>query len=416
VAVPVHGPLLRRPASERTAANKAMAMSYAAHAALSDQFPSQKDAFDRHLAELGYGPASAAATAAASSAQGIANSATASMLEFCHSDGANQLGNLSASGVPYSDYTGYTPQNAPMAVAQPSTLGSIAAPGHWQPLTFADAAGVLKTPGYIAACWQNVKGFALTSSDQFRPPAPVAFGTKAYLDQVESIIDVQAGLSERQKVIAEYWADGPNSELPPGHWCLFAQYISSRDRHRDDQDVKLFFALANAMFDAGIAAWDAKRAYDSERPITAVRYVMNGKTMRGYGPKGAPGGLQTISGESWMPYQAPTFPTPPFPEHVSGHSTFSAAAAEVLKEFTGSDTFGASYTKAAASMVFEPTLPTQPITLMWATFSDAAAEAGLSRIYGGIHFEQANTDGMALGRKVGAQVFARARDYWQGRG
>ena len=414
LALPVHGAVPRRPASEHSALNKAMAMSYAAHAALADQFPTQKDVFDRYLATLGFGPASA--SAGITTPQGVANLSAVAMLDACHRDGANQLGNLTASGVPYADYTGYAPLNAPMQAAQPSAPGSIAAPGHWQPLAFFDAGGVLKTPGFLAACWEGVKPFALASADQFRPPAPAAPGSPAYLAQAQRVIDVQAALSERQKVIAEYWADGPSSELPPGHWCLFAQYVSVRDRHTDDQDVKMFFALANAVSDAGIAAWDAKRAYDSERPITAIRYLMSGQTMRGYGPLGAAGGLQTIQGESWMPYQPPTFPTPPFPEHVSGHSTFSAAAAEVLKLFTGSDALGASYTKPAASMAFEPTLPSTPVTLGWTTFSDAANEAGISRIYGGIHFDQANTDGLALGRKVGAQVFARARDHWQGRG
>jgi hypothetical protein len=415
VALPVQGAILRRPASEHSVANKAMAMSYAAHAALSDQFPSEQAAFDSYLATLGLGPASTSASAGSASPQGVAKLAAAAMLDACHRDGSNQLGTLTASGVPYADYTGYAALNAPMLVAQPSAPGSIAAPGHWQPLAFIDGGGVLRTPGFLAACWEGVKPFALASADQFRPPAPAAFGSPEYVAQAQRVIDVQVGLSERQKVIAEYWADGPNSELPPGHWCLFAQYVSARDRHTDDQDVKMFFALANAVFDAGIAAWDAKRAYDSTRPITAIRYLMNGKTMHGYGPLGAPGGLQTIAGESWMPYQSPTFPTPPFPEHVSGHSTFSAAAAEVLRLFTGSDTFGASYTKAAASMAFEPALPSEPVTLAWPTFSAAADEAGISRIYGGIHFDQANTDGQALGRKVGTQVFARARDYWQGR-
>jgi hypothetical protein len=177
--------------------------------------------------------------------------------------------------------------------------------------------------------------------------------------------------------------------------------VSARDGHGDDQDVKLFFALANALFDAGIAAWDAKRAYDSQRPITAIRYLMRGKRMSGYGPQGPSGGLRTISGEAWVPYQPMTFPTPPFPEYVSGHSTFSAAAAEVLRLFTGSDGFGASYTKPALSLLVEPGLPTQDMALAWPTF-------------GGIHFDDANLAGLEMGRKVGARAFELARAYWKG--
>jgi hypothetical protein len=110
-----------------------------------------------------------------------------------------------------------------------------------------------------------------------------------------------------------------------------------------------------------------------------------------------------------------TFPTPPFPEHVSGHSAFSAAAAQVLRSFTGSDAFGATYTKHARSMVLEAGAPQTDVVLQWPTFSAAAEQAGISRIYGGIHFDSGNTAGQALGRQVGAQAFARAQALWLGK-
>jgi hypothetical protein len=348
------------------------------------------------------------------SPQGVAAQLTAALLAECHQDGANQLGERTAGGAPYADYTGYAPLNQPMLVTEPSPAGLIAAPGRWQPLSYIDTGGTLRTPAFVGACWDRVRPFALAAASQFRPGAPAAAGTPEYARQAQRLVDVQAALTERQKVIAEYWADGPRSELPPGHWCLFGQYVSARDGHSDDQDVKLFFALANALSDAGIAAWDAKRTYDSARPITAIRYLMRGRTVPGYGAQAATMGLQTIAGEAWMPYQLSSSPTPPFPEHVSGHSSFSAAAAEVLRQFTGSDFFGASYTRPAASMAVEPMLPARTVTLAWRTFSEAAAEAGISRIYGGIHFDRANVDGLALGRQVGAAVFARARAHWEG--
>lgn len=406
-----HGPKMRRPESERVADNKAMAMSHAAYRVLVDQFPTQKALFDAYMASLGYDPASQTDLA---SPQGIGQVQANAMLDYCHQDGSNQLGNLTPGGVPYADYTGYVPKNPPLAVAAPTPLAAMPAPGNWQPLTYTDASGATVTPVYLAACWDRVTPFALASADQFRPGPPAAAGTPEYAAQAQHIIDVQAALTERQKVIAEYWADGPKSELPPGHWCLLAQFVSTRDGHTDDDDVLMFFALANALSDAAIAAWDAKRAYDSERPITAIRYLMQGKTITGYGAPGVAAGLRQIAGETWIPYQPGTFPTPPFPEHVSGHSTFSAAAAEVLQRFTGSDVFGNSYTKPAHSMILEPGLPSSDVTLSWATFSDAADEAGQSRIYGGIHFDNANVAGKDLGRKVGALVFEKAQRYWTG--
>jgi vanadium-dependent haloperoxidase-like protein len=119
--------------------------------------------------------------------------------------------------------------------------------------------------------------------------------------------------------------DGPNSEQPPGHWALFAQFVSARDHHTIDDDVKMFFVLSNAIFDAGIAAWDAKRTYDSVRPVTAIPLLFRGTTIRTWGGPGK--GTVEMDGSQWIPYQAVTFPTPPFPDYVSGHSTYSAAAA-----------------------------------------------------------------------------------------
>lgn len=407
-----HGPPVRRPDSEQLAINKAMAMSHAAYRVLIDQFPTQKPLFDNYMASLGYDPSATSSDLATPG--GIGQALAAAMLDYCHKDGSNQLGNLTPGGVPYADYTGYVARNPALLVSQPTPLSGMPAPGYWQPLTYADASGAVVTPGYLAACWDHMTPFALASAGQYRPGPPAAFGTPEYAAQAQHVVDVQAALTERQKVTAEYWADGPKSETPPGHWCVLAQFVSDRDHHTDDQDVLLFFALSNALSDGAIAAWDAKRAYDSERPITAVRYLMQGKTITGYGTPGVAAGLRQIPGETWVPYQPNTFPTPPFPEHVSGHSTFSAAAAEVLQRFTDSDVFGAAYTKAARSMAIEPSLPSADVMLSWATFSDAADEAGLSRIYGGIHFDNANTAGKDLGRKVGALVFDKAQRYWTG--
>jgi hypothetical protein len=122
-----------------------------------------------------------------------------------------------------------------------------------------------------------------------------------------------------------------------------------------------------------------------------------------------------IDGAHWQPYQPLTVVTPPFPEYCSGHSTFSAAGAEILQRFTGSDAFGASQTTPAGASRVEPeATPATDVTLAWATFSAAAAEAGLSRRYGGIHFEQGDLAGRALGRHVGAVVWDKAQAYITG--
>jgi hypothetical protein len=395
------GASLRRPAVERTDANKSRAVSYAAYRALTDLFPSVQEKLDQMMGQLGYsvGDVSTDPT----TASGIGNVAAAAVIAFRHHDGSNQLGDLAAGA--YSDYTGYQAVNTPSQVNDPN---------HWQPLTVQDPQGATATQKFIAPQWGNVTPFALTSGAQFRPAAvPNLYPSAGYADQAQEIMDFSANLTDEQKVIVEYWADGPSSELPPGHWALFAQRVSGRDGYGIDDDVKMFFALSNAMLDASIAVWDCKRVFDYVRPITAIRFLMAGKEISAWAGPGK--GTQTILGEHWQAYQTGAVPTPAFPEFSSGHSAFSAAGAEVLRSYTGSDAFGGSVTIKAGSSGVEPgTVPAADVTLSWPTFSDAANQAGMSRRYGGIHFKEGDLQSRAMGRLVGAQAWAKAQTYFAG--
>ena len=408
-ATGVHsGTSLRRPAEEGTAANRRQAFSVAAYIALLDQFPTQKPAFDAQLAKLGYSPADAAGSVGASAAQAA--------LDFFHDDGANQLGTLTPGGIPYADYSGFAPTNPPMLVGEPAAPSQIPDPDHWQPLSYRDASGTIKTAPYLLPFWGLVVPFALTSGSQFRAPAPAPFASAEFTAQMEHVLEVQQGLTEAQKVMADFWAGGVSGELPPCYWAQFAQVVSQRDHHDDDADIKLFFVLSHALHDAGIAAWDTKRAYVSSRPITGIRRLMAGKRIVGIGLDGPAAGLASIAGETWMPYQLPSFVSPPFPDQVSGHSTFSMAAATVLKQFTGSDVFNHSVTMKARTLRYDPALPAQDNTLAWTSFSGAANEAGCARVYAGIHCAKADLDGRAMGAKVGEAVFEKAQRYWLGLG
>lgn len=407
------GATLRRPVAEQTPANQVRAYSFAAYAALVDQFPAHKAAFDGYMAALGYRPADASRDA--TRPDGVGTLAAAAVLTHAHQDGSNQLGKLTASAVPYADYTGYTPSNPALVVFQATPRSSIPQPGSWQPLTFRDAAGVLRTPGFQAPFWGKVKPFALSSGAQFRPTPPAAAGSAAFVAQARQLVEIQAVLSPQQKAMAEYWAGGLSGALPSDYWSQFAQFVARRDNHTEADDIKMFFALSNALFDAGIAAWDAKRAYASVRPITAIRYLYSGQPVLSFGPEGPAGGLRTVAGESWMPFHPPSNPTPPHPDHVSGHSTYSSASATVLKLFTGSDAFNHSVTITAGSSQFEPNAPERDITLRWDSFTIAAHEAGASRLFAGIHFEAADLAGRALGEQVGSAVFQKAQGYWLGR-
>ena len=400
-----YGKQLRRPMAEWTEANKTEAISYAAHRAAVHLFPGRRAQLDEFMAALGYDPNHQPADH--TSPAGVGVTACTAVLAFRHGDASNPDGSLSG-GPPYSDWTGYRTVNRPMVVAEPFDPSTVVDPNRWQPLTYPNKQGQTVTPGYLAPHWGMVKPFGIKagSVNRSRSGQP-KYGSPEFLRQHTDLLTTSANLTDRQKAIAEYWADGPNSEQPPGHWQLLAHFVSRRDHHTVDQDAKMFFALSNAVMDAGIVAWDSKRAFESVRPITAIRMLFNGKQVRAWAGPGQ--GTQVIDGGTWKPYQPTWFPTPPFPEYISGHSTFSAASAEVLRLFTGSDQFGYTTTFPRGASLVEPGIsPANDVVLQWATFSEAADEAGLSRRYGGIHPESGDLQGRAAGRVIGAQTWFKA--------
>jgi len=278
------------------------------------------------------------------------------------------------------------------------------------------------------------------------------------------------------RVLAEFWADGPDSETPPGHWFTILNYVSD---HPDlvkqfqgqgdilsdlEWDVKAYLALGAAMQDCAIAAWGAKGWYDTSRPVTAIRGMAElgqrtDPTANNFHPGGLPlipGKIETIQpgdplsgafgvnvgkiklwawlgsaainnvdtdfagvgwvlAESWEPYQRPSFVSPPFAGYVSGHSTFSRAAAEVLTAFTGDAYFpggmGTFLAPANEFLVFEEG-PSVDVELQWATYRDASDECSLSRIYGGIHPYFDDVPGRLMGIEIGLDAFDRAATFY----
>jgi Vanadium chloroperoxidase N-terminal domain len=409
---------LRQPAAERTLDNKTRAVSFAAYAALVDLFPARQGVYAQQMADLGYvidgSDRSTAAMVGATAAQAV--------LDFRHRDGANQLGDEpgGSPGVAYSDYTGYVPVN---------TWDQVTDPDRWQPLCIptpppgaTECTGRVQT--YLTPHWAKVTPFALTSPGQFRPPGPYTYlgadgkPSGQFVGQIDKMTQYSKQLDDFRKTTAEYWEDGPGSVTPPGHWNQFAQWVARRDTNTLDEDARMFFALNNGLLDASISAWDGKGHWDSVRPITAVRWLQRGKIIQAWG--GPYKGPSYIKGEDWIPYRPPHDPAPPFGEYASGHSTFSGAAAEVLTGFTGRGNFELTVTIAAGSSRVEPKtathpgVPAKPITLKWTNFRYAAEQAGLSRQYGGVHFEHGDKDAREAGSKVGKNAWAKALTYFNG--
>jgi hypothetical protein len=280
------------------------------------------------------------------------------------------------------------------------------------------------------------------------------------------------------RVLAEFWADGPQSVTPPGHWFSLLNYVSDQPQFEKkykgsgqklgdlEWDVKSYFVLGGAMHDCAIAAWGIKGYYDYLRPLSAIRYMASkgqstDKSLPSYSPHGMPllegfselvkvgdalaginnqnvgkiklytwrgpryisnptsddAGVGWILGEDWWPYQRPTFVNPPFAGYVSGHSTFSRAAAEVMSAITGSPFFpnGMGEFKANKNefLVFEEG-PSKDITLQWATYVDASNQTSLSRIWGGIHPPCDDIPGRIIGLKIAPKAVELADSYFNG--
>ncbi len=404
---------LRRPVPERTLANKEKAVSYAAYRALVDVLPADTESVYKPLMkELGYDPNDNSTDI--ETPAGIGHVACAAVLEFRHHDKSNQLGDLAPG--PYSDWTHFRPVNmpAPFPTRLPSTHPVDM--NHWQPLIYVNSTGSFTTQMFTEAHWCYVTPFALASSKEFRSIAkevpPPAYGPAVYREQLEELIRLSAGLTDEQKMLAEYWT-GIDSHSSPARWNEIAQWISARDHHTMDDDVKMFFALNNALLDASIAAWDLKREFNSVRPITAITLMFNGRKIRAWG--GPSKGTVDMDGSNWVPYQPATLPSPPSPDYASEASAFAAAAASILRSWTGTDSLGYSVTFSGGSSTAEPRVtPARELSLKLETFTEVADAAGRSSRYAGTSFPQSDLAGRELGQKVAEKVLAKANRYFDG--
>jgi len=397
------GSALRRPREERTQKNKETAIAYAAYRALVDVYPEDKKWLDDQMRGMGFDPSNQ--TFDPAKPAGIGNTAARAVCDYRHHDGSNQLGDeVGSNGKAYADYTFYAPVNSKDKVIDPD---------RWQPIPFADKTGGFFYPGFLTPHWYRVKPFALDRSDQFRPPPPPKFGSDELKNEVDEVVMFNASLTPQQKAIVEFMRDGPRSTGQSGHWLRFAQDVSRRDHYDLDQDVKLFFTISNVAMDAFIAAWEAKRYYDTVRPYTLVRLYYPDQEINGWAGPGK--GVSKLQSSTWHPYSPATFPTPPFPGYVSGHSTVSAACSKMLELFTGSDTFG-FIERRHAGVLTEPDLECRDcdIELPLPTFSATAEMAGISRVMGGYHIQADNIEGLNLGRKVAQFEWPRYQAYFNG--
>ncbi|MBL9139720.1 MAG: vanadium-dependent haloperoxidase [Verrucomicrobiales bacterium] len=433
---------------------------------------------------------------------------------------------------------GYNYINPPLATALPGIddgngKGAVDI-NRWQRLQVVNAVdqnGFPQGPiqNYLGAQWLGVRPFALARTDStkpwFDPGPPPLFGTASHAEFISNIvvvidrasqltpddgviIDISPGAfgnnslgandgkghpinpvtgqpyapnmvkrGDFARVLTEFWADGPSSETPPGHWNTVANDMSEHPAFERriggtgavvdelEWDVKLYFALNGAVHDAACTAWSIKRFYDGWRPISAIRYAgllgqSSDSKLPAYNPNGLPlitnlielvtpasiasgrhagltagkvavrcwpgqppnpassyQGVKWMLAENWTTYQKTNFVSPAFPGYVSGHSTFSRSAAEVLTGITGSPFFPGgmgTYSVPADTGLVNEKGPSQPVQLQWGTYYDAADQAGISRIWGGIHPPADDFAGRRAGALAGKAAWALAQKYWDG--
>lgn len=519
------GYLVQGPAQVLGDAELEETLSYAAYRVLSHRYVSatgggiSQACFDAFMARLGYEPTDV--TEEGDSPRALGNRIGAAVIAAFADDGANEAKN-------YASLEPYVPENPNLVVDVPGTR--VDDPIRWQRLVLAQAVtqnGIPQGAGaqdYVGPHWGAVTPFSLVRPAPNAPYLDIGEPPTALDDKlVDAAVDIVRRSSELDiddgvlmdispgaygnnplgtndgkghslnpatgapyapelvkrgdftRSLAEFWADGPKSETPPGHWNTLANSVAAHPlaKHRLfgagdaldplSWDVHVYLALNGALHDAAIAAWELKRVYTSARPITLIRY-MAGLGQRSdsrkpsYNKDGLPlidglielitaesaapgarhahlaryvgelavrawrgepgdrahdvGGVAWIRALEWVPYQRRTFVTPAFPGYVSGHSTFSRAAARVLAGITGDDFFPGgigSFGCDPGYLVFEHG-PTARVELQWGTYFDAADQAGQSRLWGGIHISHDDFDGRRIGERIGSAALDRVKE------
>jgi hypothetical protein len=254
-------------------------------------------------------------------------------------------------------------------------------PGDWQPTPPANAPALLPN-------WPDVTPFAMTSGSQFSPDEVPSLTSREYTKAFDEVKSLGSATSTTrtadQTNIARFWANGAGTATPPGHLNVMAAIVSEKKDLSLAQNARLFAMLNVALADAAIMSWDAKYATNFWRPVTAIRAA------------DTDGNPNTVPDAAWTPL----IPTPPFPSYTSGHSSFSGAAAAVLKSYFGTDKISFTLPSEAAGV------PDRS----YKRFSQAAQESADSRLYGGIHWRFDNEDGLSSGTALGKYV---AKNFFQ---
>lgn len=311
-------------------------------------------------------------------------------------------------------------------------LNTLPYPNKWTPLSLNGS-----TKGYLTPEW-GTKNKGIVSDDDYKElldnTNELFPSDSQYESEMKDTAQVTANLTDEQKILAEFWAGGPGSVTPPGMWVVFLDIVIRSNKLNYLNELKYYTILCSSLYQSSICAWKLKREHLQARPIQKIRQYEYGNVLD------QEWNNQTV-GQYWLPYQELNFVTPPFPDFVSGHSTFSMSSAKILCYLLGTDTinlnnpvitndmvnlFSPVVTKTAnftlnnififphTSLVHKDgqpsTVPSTAINLNWNCWTDMARSSGKSRIYGGIHIESSNQGGLYLGSMIADKIWNLFKD------
>lgn len=395
-SVGVSSRLDRRPPGERTDAHRNVAIFHATFHILSSLYPAHTATWRSMLTGVGLDPDDASLDP--TTPVGIGNLAGRAVVAARENDGMNQLGNRTHRGVGqerqyhrrrYADYTGYQPVNTAYDVRDAS---------RWQPAIVDNDHGIFAVQQFVTPQYALVRPYSYPTPRVFRAPRPVASNIKnrdLYRQQVDQVLAASAGMTDRQKMIAELF-DNKISSL--GFSALFKSIVSGLSL---EQFVWYDFVTNLAAFDTGIAIWQEKTRYDAVRPFTAIRVIYGDRPVTAWGGPGR-GTVSDLPASEWRSY----LPVADHPEYPSGSASFCAAHAQASRLFFQSDVLGWSINVPQGSSVIEPGVtPQADLTISWATWTDFAQECGQSRFWAGVHFPASIPAGAAIGHQIGTLAY-----------
>ena len=397
--VGVYSQLPRRPEAERTDKNRNIAIMYASYRVFSSLMPKRIDVWKQMLTNAGLDPSDNSTDL--SSPIGIGNTAGNAIVAARLHDGHNQLGDEKGCKYncqPYADYTNYKPVNTAYKFTDPS---------RWQPALVTSGNGLFNIQQFVTPFMGRVTPYTISTPRDFLAPYPRASQAKNYREyksQVDAILHASAGLTDEQKLKAELFDNKFNSVFAAAASVVGLLNLSL------EESVVIEFATNVASFDTTIAIWHNKRKYDAPRPFSAIGYVYKNQNVTAWGGPRR-GTVYDMPASQWTSY----LPVNNHPEYPSGTAGLCGAHAEVMRRLYGENNLKFSVSIPAGGSKYEPGFtPATDTVLSWDNWSDLEKDCGQSRVWGGVHFPEANAAGREIGNKIGAIAYAFVKSHLEG--